>query len=65
MIQSSLQLALALIVIRPDERGEQTGTLHSDLQKALTNLCFRKQSATLANFMLCHQKIFVPQEFRH
>jgi len=29
------------------------------LQKALTNPWFRKQGVTLANVILCHQKIFV------
>jgi len=36
-----------------------------DLQKALTNPCFRKQGATLANFMLRYQKIFVPIRLCH
>jgi len=36
-----------------------------DLHKALTNPCFRKQGATLANFMLWYQKIFAPIELYH
>jgi len=31
-----------------------------DLQMVLTSPYIRKQSATLANFMFCYQKIFVP-----
>jgi len=31
------------------------------LQKALTNPWFRKHCANLANFILCYQKIFVPE----
>jgi len=31
------------------------------LQNALTNPWFRKQGATLANFILFYQKIFVPK----
>jgi len=30
-------------------------------RKALTNQWFRKQGATLANFILCCQKIFMPK----
>ena len=30
--------------------------------KSLTNSCFRKQGATLAIFMLCYQKIFMPKK---
>jgi len=33
------------------------------LQKALANLWFRQQGATLANFTLCHQEIFRPKRF--
>ena len=36
-----------------------------DLQMAPTNPYFRKQGKTLANFMLCYQKIFVPIRFCH
>jgi len=54
-----------MVVARLDEGGEQAGTLHSASSKALTNLCFRKQGATLASFILCHQKIFVTKKFRH
>ena len=33
----------------------------SHLQKALTNPWFRKQGATLANFILCYQKTLRPK----
>jgi len=33
--------------------------------ETLTNPCYRKQDATLANFILCYQKIFVTKKFRH
>jgi len=32
------------------------------LQNALSNPWFGKQGATMANFILCHQKIFVPKK---
>jgi len=33
MLQNPLQLAPAVIVTRPDERGEQSGTLYSDFSR--------------------------------
>jgi len=40
---------------------EQKGALDSASSKGLTSLWFRKQGATLANFILCYQKVFVPK----
>jgi len=36
-----------------------------DFSKALTNPRFIKQCATLVNFMLCYQNIFLPMKFNH
>jgi len=63
MFQKSLQLAPAIIVARLDERGKEAGTLHSEYSKASNKACFRKQGATLANFIPCYQKIFAPKKF--
>ena len=67
MLQNHLQLTPAVIVSGPDEwrGGEQAGILCCirDLPKALENSCFRKQGATLPNFMLYCHKIFVPTKF--
>ena len=49
--------------LKPDltREGNKRVRCIRHLRKALANLCFRKQGATLANFILCYQKIFVPR----
>jgi len=65
LLPHSLQLALAMIVTRSDEKRRKRFRFIRDLVKALKNLCFRKQGATLANCMLCYEKIFVPIKLCH
>ena len=62
---SAQQLAPVMIVTRSDKREKKRLRCIRDLQKTLKNPCFRKQESTLANFMLCYQKIFVPIKFCH
>jgi len=59
----TLQFASAVIVTRPDLTREWNKRVRwiRHLQKALTKPWFRKQGATLANFIMCHQKLFVPK----
>jgi len=52
-------LALAVFVTRPDQGVEQAGALDSASSKGSDKRWFRKHGATLANFILCYQKIFV------
>ena len=40
-------------------------SLGTAVQKALTNPCFRKQDATLTDYLLGYEKIFVPKKFCH
>jgi len=50
--------------LKPDltrERNNKRVRWIRHLQKALTNSWFRKQGATLANFILFNKKIFVPK----
>jgi len=47
------------------KRGTSGYLCIRDFEKALTNSYLRKQGANLANFMLCHQKTFVPIKFCH
>ena len=59
---SSHQLWLWLDLMR--EENKQVRCIRH-LPNALTNPCFSKQGATLANFMLCYQTIFVPIKCCH
>jgi len=45
-----------VIVTRPDQGVEKRSSTGSDKPA-----WFRKQGATLASFILCYQKIFVPK----
>jgi len=56
----SLQLASAVIVTRPGQGVEQDGALDSASSKC-SDKPVRKQGATLTNFILRYQKIFVPK----
>ena len=62
MLRSTLQLAPTVFATKPDERGVKQVRCIRDLKKAP---CFRKQGATLANLVLCYQKIFVPIKLCH
>jgi len=60
---SSLQIAPAVILTRPDERRAQAGTLLSGSSERSGKPLFRKQGATLVSFMLCYQQNFVRIKF--
>jgi len=60
---SHYKLVSAVIVTRPGEGRNKRERCIEHLQTALTNHCFRKQSATLAN--PGYRKIFSPKKFCH
>jgi len=65
MFEDPVQHEAAVILSRPDRRGDQAGPLHSGSSNGSERKCFRQQGAPLVNFMLCYQNIFVPIKLCH